>query len=305
LISLRMGLGWRMHVDGLSRLIEIRGPSQYKHFPERSMFLEHRCILVSKAIITREKTFLSQPKWKTVPWEDDPQSKMPADYLIDILCDTAGILADVLQHGPAGSSECSGHRREIEGLLDHLNDWWREWSSTHSQSCQAVSPDPSITITKDSAGLIFPTLLWYDSIWTAQTVCLYDTARIILLTMWEILLRGLNVPLEVPMPTEPNDTPLLGISSDITGLAHEIIRSLEYCHEESWRFIGTFCVILPQDVAYSCLRPESREKKFLARQGSQFFDVIISGLIGGMEGKPPSDCGLPMPWKGVASACVH
>lgn len=36
-----------MHVDGLSRLIEIRGPSQYKHFPERSMFLEHRCILVA------------------------------------------------------------------------------------------------------------------------------------------------------------------------------------------------------------------------------------------------------------------
>jgi hypothetical protein len=38
-----------MHVDGLGRLIEMRGPSQYKHFPEKSLFLEHRSILVAFA----------------------------------------------------------------------------------------------------------------------------------------------------------------------------------------------------------------------------------------------------------------
>lgn len=230
---------------------------------------------------------------------------MPSDYLIDILCDAAGILADLLQHGPASSSEGFDLRQETKGLLDLLNDWWREWSNSHSQSCQTVSPDPSTTMTKDSAGLIFPTLLRYDSIWTAHTVVLYDTARITLLTMWNILSRDSHQPLEVPRLTEPNNTPLLGISSDITGLAHEIIRSLEYCHETSWRFVGTFCVILSQDVAYSCLRPESRESKFLTRQGGQFFDGNIGGLIGGTKGVSPSDRGLPTAWTEAASACVH
>lgn len=47
MFTLRTGAGWRIHLDALSRLIEMRGPGQYKHFPEKSMFLEHRSILVS------------------------------------------------------------------------------------------------------------------------------------------------------------------------------------------------------------------------------------------------------------------
>jgi len=187
-------------------------------------------------------------------------------------------------------------------MLKQLNNWWLDWRKSHPHACKTFFPDPKLTITKDSEGLIFPTLLQYDSIWTAHTVCLYDTARILLLHIWNKLARYLKTGEEEEfMLSKPNDTPLLGITSDITGLAHEIIRTSEYCHEPSHRFVGTFCVVLPQDVAYACLCPQSREARFLARQGARFFGGVLNGGVQGMETE--NSCGLPEALTEASSAC--
>lgn len=47
LVANRLGRGWGQHADGLGRLLELRGPWRHKKFPEKSVLLEHRCILVS------------------------------------------------------------------------------------------------------------------------------------------------------------------------------------------------------------------------------------------------------------------
>jgi hypothetical protein len=201
----------------------------------------------------------------------------------------------------ASSSKYYDFRDRTRSMLKQLNDWWRDWSKTYPQACKTFVPDLKTTITKDSEGLIFPSLLQYDSIWTAHTVCLYDTARILLLYIWSKFAPHLDHDEQALILDEPNNTPLLGITSDMTGLAHEIIRTSEYCHEPSHRFVGTFCVVLPQDTAYACLCPESREARFLARQGARFFGGVLNGRVQAMETE--NSCGLPGLLTEASSAC--
>lgn len=199
--------------------------------------------------------------WKTVPWEDDPGSKMPAEYLIDLLSDIAGILADLSIIPP------SELRSTLEHAFEYLNAWWREWISNHPHACEEYPANPTCTTTHDSRGLMFPTLLRYSTIWHAHAISLHATARLLLLHIWTRALPQATRDLSDVVLDEPNSSPLLGISSKVTGLAHEVIRSIDYCQEQSRRFVGTFCVILPQDIAYGSLDPASREARALTGGG--------------------------------------
>lgn len=75
----------------------------------------------------------------------------------------------------------------------------------------------------------------------------------------------------------PNRTALLGITSDIKGLASEILRSLEYSYGKSRRFVSTFSFFFIQDVAYGCFDKGSKEAMWVIEHGwaeSAKFDHI-------------------------------
>lgn len=83
---------------------------------------------------------------------------------------------------------------------------------------------------------LFPnlTILEYDMLWTAFTVCIYDAIRILLLQLWDTvqLLPILRQTIDHSVLLDvPNRTALLGITSDIKGLACEILRSLNIAME--------------------------------------------------------------------------
>ena len=39
-------VGWITHAGGIGRLIEVRGPQLHKTYPEKSLYLESRMLLV-------------------------------------------------------------------------------------------------------------------------------------------------------------------------------------------------------------------------------------------------------------------
>ncbi|KAH8589522.1 hypothetical protein B0O99DRAFT_636687 [Bisporella sp. PMI_857] len=258
---------WMWHANGLGWLLERRGPWQQKSYARKSMFLEHRIMLVAKSIISRQRTFLCDPIWKTVPWEDDSASKLAIDYLVDIGTDIGGYLAQVKACGSNKSTrepEYSQLRTQVALCLGEMNDWWCQWEAEHARSAT------EIPIHQANIESLFPTLLEYDMPWTAFTVCIHNAIRILLLQLWQMLLLSPNSI----QPTDQgvvldmlNGTALLGITSDTRGLACEILRSLKYCYRKSRRFISTFSFLFIQDVAYGCFDQGSREALWIAGHG--------------------------------------
>ncbi|KAM3078629.1 hypothetical protein ACMFMG_006497 [Clarireedia jacksonii] len=263
LLAFNKGDGWTSHADGLARLMELRGPSRHKNCPERSVFLEHRVVLVTRAILFRRRTFLARPEWKTVPWEDDPQSKSIIDFLLDILCDFSGLLEDLDTQLTTGVPRYIDLQVQTESLIKDLNSWWRQWLISTRDTGREVAPVCG-TIMADEEGLLYSTLLSFDDYWAAYSVIMHNALRILLLQVWQLLSNRSATTMaffEQGLLDEANSTVLQGISSDMMALAHENVRLIEYFHVQSW--VGAVCVRYPLNVTYGCLEEDSRVAKWL------------------------------------------
>jgi hypothetical protein len=201
-----------------------------------------------------------------VPWEDDPASKSSMDYLVDIGADIAEYLSYVKTLHRFQSNQrldWAQLKTQVSNSFKGLNTWWRRWEVERLQAAIEV---PSRHLTSNP---IFRTLLEYDTLETAYEVCLYNTMRILLLHLWNTLQlfpnstpsMGTDIVLDMP-----NQMVLLGISSNATGLACEILRSLRYCYGKSRRFLFTFSFLFIQEVAYGCFDEGSKEAKWMTTQ---------------------------------------
>jgi hypothetical protein len=219
-----------------------------------------------------------------VPWEDEPTSKLAIDYLVDIGIDITEYLAQIKIYVSRESSheqlEFSQLRNQVATSLEELNAWWHQREAEHAQAATEVTSHQVISKP------LFPTLLEYDTPWTAFTVCIYDAIRILLLQLWHMLqlfsnsFQSIDQGVVLDMP---NRTALLGITSDTKGLASEILRSLTYCYRQSRRFISTFTFLFIQDVAYGCFDQNSQEAMWVARHGwaelANFDDIEHANLL--------------------------
>ncbi|KFA51891.1 hypothetical protein S40293_04101 [Stachybotrys chartarum IBT 40293] len=192
---------------------------------------------IAKSIISGQSTFLCQSRWKTLPWEDDPGSKSAIDYLVDIGADIAGYVAQTKRHNDKSNGhglERSRLTRQVAASLQELNCWWQQWEANRTQLATEVALD------EGNAEPLFPTLLEYDLPWTAFAVCTYNAMRILLLQLSNTLqLTSCQDPAihQGIILDIPNQTALLGITSDMRGLAREILRSLTYSYRMSRRII--------------------------------------------------------------------
>lgn len=158
-----------------------------------------------------------------------------------------------------------------------LNTWWKHWLQNNLESCREVPTESDNTFTRDASGIVFSTLLQYDGLRTAYTLCTYDATRILLLQILQRILQAerqalsstsYNNAAESILEEDPNSkqTPLLGISLNIEGLAHEILRSIDYIHSQTHQFMTSFANFYLLDIAYSALDARSREARwFLSR----------------------------------------
>ncbi|KAE9381020.1 hypothetical protein N431DRAFT_396345 [Stipitochalara longipes BDJ] len=278
LSACRSGTSWLQHSWGLARLMEVRGPWKHQGVSERSLFLEQRVILIWSSIVSHQRTFLGEKIWKDAPWQEDVTSKQPFDFLLDVLCDIANHLADLkaLSKSP-DSSKIHQLHGDIDSSIRDLDDWWRGWSTANPHSCKEVVTDPSSSITTDADGALFVTHLVYDRLWTAYTVTTYNAARILLLqaskSVTQLSPQFARHPAQSDSLKDDSGTPLLGINSNSKDLALEIIRSMQYCSDQSGRFLGTFAAVFILDVAYSALERGSREAIWLWGKGAHVYKL--------------------------------
>lgn len=182
---------------------------------------------------------------------------------MDIMCDSAALLADISktfkQHQENDMFELL--RIRTIATLKELSSWWLDWRKKYSETCKEVFPNATQTTMVDSEGLLFQSLLIYDHFWTGYTLCIHHATRILLLQALHILSHDdLTTP---SLCYDPAPDSLLGNSFSTMELASQIIRSIEYCYVQSKHFLGTACFVLPLDVAYGCLKKNSRESRWL------------------------------------------
>lgn len=221
-----------------------------------------------------------------MPWEDDPSSKSEVDYLVDIGTDIAEytFLFEKLEGGKDDAEiERFRLRGQVAASLEDLNTWWRQWEAKHTHTVQEM---PSHTLNRDTP---FPSLLEYETLWDAFTICIHNTMRILLLQLWERISHSsdpIKPSSQVPLLNEANATVLLGITPDIKGLAREILRSLTCSYSKSRCFIYTFSFLFIQDTTYGCFENGEREAIWIARHGwaelNGRWDVEDANLLRGL-----------------------
>ena len=221
-----------------------------------------------------------------MPWEDDPSSKNLIDFLLDIVCDIAGLLEETdtflsSRSYPLGYSQEALPSIRLQerafACLDSANTWWHKWENSKYSTCSEVTPGSS-TSTADKDRPLYLTLLWFDNIWGAFMLALHNAGRIMIIQLLEAL--QIDLMSTVAVLDEYNFSPLLGISSDKRGLANEICRCVEYCQLKSRKYIGTFCLLFPLKVAYECLESQSRAGKWLWNKGTSDLANVSGFEIG-------------------------
>ncbi|KAK9327145.1 hypothetical protein V1520DRAFT_349630 [Lipomyces starkeyi] len=60
---------WMSLIFGWMKLMELRGPYQYRDGFNNTIFHTARAVMTFCALLTRKRTFLNRPEWKTIPFE--------------------------------------------------------------------------------------------------------------------------------------------------------------------------------------------------------------------------------------------
>ncbi|KAK4502712.1 hypothetical protein PRZ48_006138 [Zasmidium cellare] len=236
--------GWAFHAAGMAHVVELRGPESFQSGAAKSLFIICRFKIIYQALLQRKRTFLSQPKWKTVPWQGT--SSDPKNH-IQRLKDTFADLPGLLEDGDALCSTCcdspsSNNSLAIKSHIDNLVNafhnlvlWRNAWEKDFSS---AVSEIPA---TKESNLQYFSreevphrTVYWYENIRRArETVFFYGTLLHLLDEMVEWLgpnAAGLALG-SIPQPEQPaTRSPLMAFHEGMTrtDVCAEIYRSLDY-----------------------------------------------------------------------------
>lgn len=189
---------------------------------------------------------------------------------MDIICDMTTIYPEFEKVSCGQATSFSAVGSKFVQLFADLNSWWSGWISQNPNSASVVESEAEIINirTRDAEGVLFPTILQFDSLSNAYAVILYDAARILLLQAWQKLSTLIPCNAQELIvcheQIQPNGI-LLGGSSDVEALAREILKSMDYCYVQSGKFIGTYCILLSLDIAHSCFEEGSREARWLLK----------------------------------------
>lgn len=99
------------------------------------------------ALNARQRLFLQDLKWRTVPWLQNAASKLPQSELLDILVTVPGILQDLSNlkaSSRTSQSQCRCLRDRVEAQLLSLFKWRWLW---HGRSGHEVRLEPLIETT--------------------------------------------------------------------------------------------------------------------------------------------------------------
>jgi hypothetical protein len=264
-------------------------------------------IVIAEAVMARQRTFFAEPRWKLVPWEDDPESKDPIDYLFDILSDIACISTDVdvlLSYQRDVTKihiQLAALSQGLEACVRALEAWWREWYAKNETNIWRVAVDPATTLCLDQSGIFFPERLEFDSFWTTYTLMIHDAAQVLLIGLRKQLAEefGLECSPISPQPVHSNPSKLAGSTDDADWLVRQLMECMDYCDRQNKNYVTTFCIMFPLWVAANHWEEDSRESEWMCRVCKVEDDLLVGYVAGerriSIRRMTPSEQTAPLP----------
>ncbi|KAE8378020.1 hypothetical protein BDV26DRAFT_199045 [Aspergillus bertholletiae] len=235
---------WLQHYKGLALLTAFRGPERHMHGVGFALYPTLRQTIAVGYIANRQRCFLEEPAWKTIPWAAKPGSKTLIDDLHDILCDAPGLLegVDSFRAGGGGVTRAELCQKAL-AMLEELYVWRWKWEDTFPDASYVVSVDANMQVST-AVPRPFDTVLWFYDFSRAQEVCLYDSVLLLVLRMCELL-----DCLPQPVSTERANDPLLPMQGTRRDIAIEMLRLVDYHLDCVQGSVGALMLIFPLNVA--------------------------------------------------------
>ncbi|KAI9661859.1 MAG: hypothetical protein M1821_009098 [Bathelium mastoideum] len=278
------------HTSALSHILEFRGPAAFSQYPEKAILQTQRALIIIQAIGARRRTFLGSPEWLAIHEEDMASSHshatvfdVPLGKILNIFAIAPGVMEDIemihqqrifetLGIGTVDLQLLENTTASMMGWLDALERWRQNYGPLFAKCCwESATP---MQMTRDPVGPFFDSILWYDSLEAANTWILYNTLSVFALEQSYILHNpsySLD-PVFLDNPLAPYLTAQYFASRSfedllpsIVPIAHAIIRSIEYLLQPMYVSSGAFYAMLPARLAYTALRKERRECRWLKR----------------------------------------
>ncbi|KAI1771605.1 hypothetical protein F4818DRAFT_196352 [Hypoxylon cercidicola] len=181
----------RFHLKGVAKIIEVCGPKAFQRQPLLDALEAARATIIVASLVVRQRVFLEDPSWHSVPYDLDPSAKQPQSYLLDILTAVPGILEELSRAGDLAAARSSllGLVRQKLTMLYRWRWHWQECFGSEvtaaNRGCQFDEPFVKLL---GSAGISrrFDQLNFARPA-TAADIMLYNAVLIWLLAlMWDL-----------------------------------------------------------------------------------------------------------------------
>ncbi|CZR61803.1 uncharacterized protein PAC_11700 [Phialocephala subalpina] len=252
--------GWISHIEGISRLFQLRGPKMHVSESGHLLFQGFRPTGILYALATRKATYLADQDWLTIPWTTMPKSDF--HHLLDIMAKIP-TLAEATERISKESNSQDIDSQWIECLRrnwdvhNQLDNFYEELSRRSTEQLYTETP-ATIFCTKSNIELedIFPVSLHFPT---------FEIARIHLFYWAALLWIHNNISILQPSPsspTTPSQQPLLTCSLEI---ATQIAQSMQYLLSPEMHTRGPQNVFHPLRIAqqvFSKKDQDGREVKW-------------------------------------------
>ena len=178
-------VSWLMHIRGMERLLELRGPEAHHNAFSRQIVQGIRRLLIFGSLNTSIPSIVSRPEWKALEWKSDAIQENTDEDLLNILADCPALfnrrdeLIDLCDSnkGDAASRLQKRILEEGSALLEDLKTWRECWgeglqdamserSDSHPEffSAPSISGDLPITTWAFGGPAAATTMMLYFSI---------------------------------------------------------------------------------------------------------------------------------------------
>ncbi|OCL03880.1 hypothetical protein AOQ84DRAFT_442428 [Glonium stellatum] len=260
------------HVKGLAMLLHVCGPERFQREPLRGAFESCRATLVTAGLVARQRTFLEQEKWQTIPWALGPPSKSQQNHLVDILAMVPGFLED---DAKLGQLEDLVLRQDLlcrlKCQLQRLYRWRWKWEELNPNAAQEETPSTPLT----NKPRVVEKTLYFSAHLQATEIMLYNAVLLWLLgLLWRLepldgsttveAAAAAAADISIPVDVSAVTLHLPGQAISLRDPAIEICRVFEFqiANMENSKDSALF-FLFPLGLAWSVLEQEAPFREWI------------------------------------------